>query len=457
MPLDAPEPLDTSPPRITRETVIIFRAAELEATDLGITAADRLPPGAGPYGCLYFVAAPSSSKRLFAAIPEGDVDHVDEGMLVAADVMSALVRRCDLSAFGETASSGFHASPAEGVERWLRAQDDLTVVPLTRLLAALDDARDADVALREDASSIPDRDLDMGRHHLDSLVRGDAVMGILSDVPKFIEQMMGALWRAAEAGDPRAFATLGECYFAVLVPLGAFDGVNPENDAERTFSETATTIEDEELPPLSYALRCWYEAATRGDRDALLRFANVSRTGPDPAKRLALELLSGLDDPSPKEMYTRALVLAWLGELGESAAAHTAAAERGDLDAAFELYIVYAQGLGVDADPTASRAWLDHAAAGDHPRALYNVAAEHATGNGRDKDPAKAAELYARAAELGNPRAAASLAYMILTGEHDGTPDEACEWLDLADQGGFDTAAMLEGAGLDDPRATSGG
>jgi TPR repeat protein len=98
------------------------------------------------------------------------------------------------------------------------------------------------------------------------------------------------------------------------------------------------------------------------------------------------------------------------------------------------------------------RAWTHRAAAGEHPRALYNVAAEHATGRGRVQDLATAASLYRRAAALGNVNAAATLAYMILSGECEGAVDEAQRWLDVADDAGYDTATMLENAGLDDPR-----
>jgi TPR repeat protein len=334
---------------------------------------------------------------------------------------------------------GFHASPASDLEHWLRAQEDLLVMPLATLLVALDGPQIDDYYT-------------YGRFVFDRLVRGDAELGLIPDVPDYTRTMMAALWRAAATGDMRAFATLGECYFAVLVPCGAFDGVEPGPDDAPPFSAVAMQITDESLPPLTFALRCWYEAAVRGDRDALLRFANISRTGPESAKRVALDLLTTLEDPSPREVYARGLVHAWLNQLAESVAAHTAAAERGDLDAAFELYVSYAQGLGGEADPALSRHWLERAAAGDHPRALYNVAAEYAIGTGRDKDPAKAAELYERSATQGNPRAAASLAYMILSDECPGSSDDAGRWLDVADAGGFDTATMLANAGLTDPR-----
>jgi TPR repeat protein len=286
----------------------------------------------------------------------------------------------------------------------------------------------------------------------DHLVRGDALIGLVPDVDAHIARMLAALWRAAEAGEARAFSVLGEVYFAVLVPCGAFDGVAPDPDREYPFSEGARVIEDEELPPLTFALRCWYEAATRGDRAAVTRFAAISRQGPVAAQRLALSLLAALADPAPNEIYLRGLVHTWLDEPTAAAAAHEEAAALGDLDAAFELYVIYAQGLGVEADPDRSRAWLDRAAAGEHPRALYNVAAEHATGRGRVQDLATAASLYRRAAALGNVNAAATLAYMILSGECEGAVDEAQRWLDVADDAGYDTATMLENAGLDDPR-----
>jgi hypothetical protein len=157
------------------------------------------------------------------------------------------------------------------------------------------------------------------------------------------------------------------------------------------------------------------------------------------------------------EVYQLGLVQNWLGDLEASAKSHIQAAERGDLDAQFELYIYYAQGLGVAVDPAASQKWLERAAEGNHPRALYNVGAAYASGQRGEPDMKKAATYYERAAEHGNARAAATLGVMILSGDIEGTQERAIEWLDQADEGGYASWEMLDAAGLDDPRESEDG
>lgn len=68
---------------------------------------------------------------------------------------------------------------------------------------------------------------------------------------------------------------------------------------------------------------------------------------------------------------------------------------------------------------------------------------------------AKAAQYYERAAKLGNGRAAGMLGVMVLNQEMPGTPEQASEWLDLADGLGFDTWDLLDAAGLEDPRGAA--
>ncbi len=41
---------------------------------------------------------------------------------------------------------------------------------------------------------------------------------------------------------------------------------------------------------------------------------------------------------------------------------------------------------------------------------------------------------------------------MILAGEIEGTKEQAIEWLDRADEGGYSTWEMLDAVGVDDPR-----
>ena len=296
-----------------------------------------------------------------------------------------------------------------------------------------------------------DLDFVRGREAFDGFVRGDAMIGLIADVRGAEGVMLDALWAAAGRGSAAAFAMLGDSYFARLRPLGAFDGVDPEDADARAWPESVATIVDDDAS-MQASLRAYAEAARLGHRPSVLKFAKLTRYSRELNQRRALELLAQRSKPSGAELYQRGLVLHWLGELAASHSSHLAAAEAGDADAMFELCILYAQGLGVATDVVTSKAWLDRAAGAGHPRALYNVAAALAKGTDGEPNLAKAATYYERAAKRGNGRAAATLAVMILQGEIDGTEAEARQWLDLADESGFPTWEMLQAAGLPDPR-----
>ncbi len=290
-----------------------------------------------------------------------------------------------------------------------------------------------------------------GRELFDNFVRGDAMIGLIADVPGTERTMMDALWTAAQGGHAPAYRTLAECYLAVLRTLGAFEGIDPADADTRPWSETARAIEDDN-PALQATLRALAEAARLGDREASLQFARLTRHSHADTQRLAIASLEALAHPRPAEIYQCGLVHHWLGEFEAAHACHLRAAEAGDSDAMFELYIFYAQGIAVAPDPEASAAWLDRAAAAEHPRALYNLGAAHASGSAGVVDMVKAAHYYTRAADRGNGRAAATLAIMILGGEIDGTREQAARWLDRADEAGYPAWEMLEAAGVDDPR-----
>lgn len=122
------------------------------------------------------------------------------------------------------------------------------------------------------------------------------------------------------------------------------------------------------------------------------------------------------------------------------------AAEAGDEVAAFNVGVLYAQGLGVEADPRAAVrwyrrsalagyanaqfnlgaayyhgqgtdvnlsqavSWWEKAARQDHPEALYNLATLYRRGEGVKQDTARARSLFKRAADLGDTRAQEALA-----------------------------------------------
>ncbi|MCB9649442.1 MAG: sel1 repeat family protein [Deltaproteobacteria bacterium] len=298
-----------------------------------------------------------------------------------------------------------------------------------------------------------DEDYEIGDASFQQLVRGDAVIGLISDVPGMERRMMDALWRAAARGSARAYRRIGDCYLATRREIGAFHGVDAADAATRPWSSEAQAIVDEEDPAVEAALRAYFEAARLGLREAAMLFARASRASSRDNQRRALTVLEGLHAPTAEEVYQAGLVQNWLGELAASAKTHHRAAEAGSMDAAFELHILYAQGLGVERDVGTSEAWLQRAAEGHHPRALYNLGAAWASGRAGAVDMEKAADYYRRAAEYGNARAAATLGVMILTGELAGTEEEACSWLDQADEGGSPSWEMLDAVGLDDPRA----
>jgi TPR repeat protein len=197
---------------------------------------------------------------------------------------------------------------------------------------------------------------------------------------------------------------------------------------------------------------CYFEAARLGNRDAAVLYAQMSRQSSTKNQERGLALLQAIPEPTPAESYQLGLVQNWLGELEASAKTHLLAAERGSTDAQFELYVFFAQGLGVEASSAQSDAWLKRAAEGNHPRALYNVTAAYASGSEGEPDKKMVAALYERAAEHGSGRAAATLAVMILTSELEGTTEKAVEWLNRADETGFEASQLLDAVGIDDPR-----
>lgn len=303
----------------------------------------------------------------------------------------------------------------------------------------------------------PDPDYLLGRECFDRLVRGDALIGLLDDVPAFEAAMLGALWAAARGGSGPALMVLGECHAAAVGfgPIGAFEGIAGERAEEGGWSAETRAIVDAEVG-IQAALRCFAEAARRGEPEAALRFARVARRSSRENQALALALLEALASPRPAELYQRGLVQHWLGDFAASRESHMAAAAAGDADAMFELHLYEGQGIGGAVDAAASQRWLERAAEAGQHRALYNLGAMQASGLAGEVNLARAAEYYERAASCGSGRAAAMLAVMMLTGELEGDAASVGRWLDLAEELGFPVWELLDAAGVEDPRATSG-
>jgi hypothetical protein len=123
------------------------------------------------------------------------------------------------------------------------------------------------------------------------------------------------------------------------------------------------------------------------------------------------------------------------------------AARAGHRRAQLNLGILYLRGQGVPRDLAEARAWLQKAAAGDDPYALYALgrAMEESAGP-THADPVRAADLYRRAAEKGH--ALAALRYGLALADGNGVKRDtasAQRWLLAAQKDGVPEAALALG------------
>lgn len=81
----------------------------------------------------------------------------------------------------------------------------------------------------------------------------------------------------------------------------------------------------------------------------------------------------------------------------------TGNAERGDLQAMFDVGMASYRGRGTEVDYDRAMHWLSQAADADHPRAHYYLGYMFAAGLGTEADAERSFEHYMRSAELGDP------------------------------------------------------
>jgi uncharacterized protein len=170
------------------------------------------------------------------------------------------------------------------------------------------------------------------------------------------------------------------------------------------------------------------------DREGLRHIQHAAEAGSsEGAHRLALVYAQGLAGTPRDEK--RAV------ELFEKAAA------AGHVRAEINLGILYMRGQGVPADLIQARAWLEKAAAGGDPQALYTLGRALSESAGQAvADPVRAADLFRRAAEKGN--ALAGLRYGLALSEGNGVkrdPEAAQRYLMQAQQGGIPEAMLAMG------------
>ena len=208
-------------------------------------------------------------------------------------------------------------------------------------------------------------------------------------------------------------------------------------------------IEDRE-----FAVESYKRAAELGsDYGAYLTAYNLYWTFKryDQAYTYAQRALKG-DDPEGAVRYLLGL-MAYNGrgrpkDVPESLRLHLEAAQRGNGDALFELFVYAMQGIG---DRSKALSYLQEAAKRNQPRACANLGALYATGQfeGIPKDPVEAVKWYKRAADLGVGRAAAALGAMTLRGEGMPRDPQAAEaYFKRAEELGFDVDGYLQQIGL---------
>ncbi|GAA3292796.1 sel1 repeat family protein [Dactylosporangium vinaceum] len=266
--------------------------------------------------------------------------------------------------------------------------------------------------------------------------RGDLMLGILP-----LSAAGTVVAGLSAAGTARAWRELGICY------LGTSGDVLPPApwSPDLPFADPADHPQDR-------ALRSFAEAARLGDHEGAVLFARCARGASVAAREAARALLRPHARADGATAYQYGLLEQWLDRPGAAIEHHLWAAAQGDADAAFELYVLFATGTGVERDDAESARWLQRAADLGQDRALYNLGAAHATGNGAPLDPARAVAYYERAAKAGNARAAATLGVMYLTGEGvEADRQRAAHWLDEADDLDHPVDEWLAQLGLSRP------
>jgi uncharacterized protein len=171
----------------------------------------------------------------------------------------------------------------------------------------------------------------------------------------------------------------------------------------------------------------------------------------DEAYGYAQRALKG-DDPEGAVRYLLGLMAAngrgRPQDMPESLRLHQEAAERGNADALFELFVYAMQGMG---DRSKAVFYLQEAGKRDQPRACANLGVLYATGQlaGIPRDLTQSVKWYKRAADLGIGRAAAALGAMALRGEGmPRDPKTAEAYFERAEELGFDVDEYLQRIGL---------
>jgi TPR repeat protein len=205
------------------------------------------------------------------------------------------------------------------------------------------------------------------------------------------------------------------------------------------------------------ALDAFEGAAALGHRDATMEFARrvYAAKDEDRASKAVTHLRAALTDDATGAAH---VLLGWMTFTGFGTDAAPAdafrlqqvAAERGNADAMFELYVLLSTGRGTARDEAAGLDWCHKAGDAGSARAMSNLGGFYATGNGVEKNEERAVYWYDKAAHAGNGKAAATLGVMHWLG--DGAPEDrskAKQYFELAEEHDFDWQSLAERCGID--------
>lgn len=104
-------------------------------------------------------------------------------------------------------------------------------------------------------------------------------------------------------------------------------------------------------------------------------------------------------------------------DIDKSYASHLKAAELGNTNAMFELYVYYSQGFGCEPNTQTAFEWNKKAADLGHFRACFNMGWFYETGTNVAQDMQKAFDYYTTASENGNGKATAYVGVMLQRGD----------------------------------------
>lgn len=251
----------------------------------------------------------------------------------------------------------------------------------------------------------------------------DDLMKAMDESP---DALAAKLNEIAPAAQKELETTTPEQTGAVKIPAGVYDPVAPF--AARAFKQDADIAKD--------------VAADKG-KGPLATRASVDTSLPAKLQPLQTQAFSGVPEA---QHDLAAIYTAGRGGVTQNfekaAFWFREAADAGVANAAYNLGVLYHQGLGVDKDLDRALYWYRNAAQKGHPEAQYNLGIAHIEGIGTVYDAPLAAAFFEAAANQGVVEAAYNLGLIYENGLIDGAPkaEEALMWYKIAADGGSNDA-----------------